>query len=257
MCERKEQLVAFIYDELEGSEGRGFEAHLRACAECRAELEDLRDTRGMLTSWAPPEPDFGFRIVRGAAAPPPAGRFHIPSAWGLAAAAVLVMAVGAAIANIEVRYGGDGLVVRTGWNRGAGAAPAGDGIGGSDVLQVDWKAEAAALDRRLRQLERSTATQSPVQMAVAPGISDADVLRRVREMVGQSETRQQRELARQLGQLTRDFETQRRLDLASIDQGMTRLQNTSGAEVKQYRDLIQRMYRATSYQQNALQLQAK
>ncbi len=36
---------------------------------------------------------------------------------------------------------------------------------------------------------------------------------------------------------------------------MTRLQNTSGAEVKQYRDLIQRMYRvtATAYQQNGLQ----
>jgi hypothetical protein len=31
----------------------------------------------------------------------------------------------------------------------------------------------------------------------------------------------------------------------AIDQGMTRLQNTSGAEVKQYRDAIQRLYKAT------------
>jgi hypothetical protein len=167
------------------------------------------------------------------------------------------MAIGAAIANIEVRYGGDGLVVRTGWNRGAGVVPASAERTGasdlSDVRTVDWKAEAAALDRRLRQLEASASTQSPVLNAASQGISDADVLRRVREMLGQSETRQQRELAARIAQLTREFDTQRRLDLASIDQGMTRLQNTSGAEVKQYRDLLLRTYRTT----NALQLQQK
>jgi hypothetical protein len=51
-----------------------------------------------------------------------------------------------------------------------------------------------------------------------------------------------------LAELTRNFDTQRRVDLAAIDQGMARLQSTSGAEVKQYRDAIQRIYRAT-YQQ--------
>ena len=61
--------------------------------------------------------------------------------------------------------------------------------------------------------------------------------------------RQQRVLATRMAELTRDFDAQRRVDLAAIDQGMARLQNTSGAEVRQYRDLIQRMYRATSYQQ--------
>jgi hypothetical protein len=33
-----------------------------------------------------------------------------------------------------------------------------------------------------------------------------------------------------------------------IDQGMTRLQSTSGAEVKQYRDAIQRLLYRTTYQ---------
>jgi len=51
-----------------------------------------------------------------------------------------------------------------------------------------------------------------------------------------------------MAELSRDVDAQRRVDLAAIDQGMARLQNTSGAEVRQYRDLIQRMYRATSYQ---------
>jgi hypothetical protein len=74
------------------------------------------------------------------------------------------------------------------------------------------------------------------------------VLEQVRELVGQSETRQRRALAAGLQQLSRDYDAQRRVDLAAIDQGMARLQSTSGAEVKQYRDAIQRIYRAT-YQQ--------
>jgi hypothetical protein len=68
-------------------------------------------------------------------------------------------------------------------------------------------------------------------------------------LLAQSETRQQRILAARLTQITRDYDAKRRIDLAAIDQGMTRLQSTSGAEVRQYRDLIQRMYRATAYQQ--------
>ena len=68
-------------------------------------------------------------------------------------------------------------------------------------------------------------------------------------MVGQSETRQQRALGLRITELTREFDAQRRLDLAAIEQGMSRVQSTSGAEVRQYRDMIQRMYRATAYQQ--------
>ena len=75
-------------------------------------------------------------------------------------------------------------------------------------------------------------------------MSDAEVLQRVREMLGQSEARQQRALAVRTAEITREVDAQRKLDLAAIDQGMTRLQNTSGAEVKQYRDVIQRMVKA-------------
>jgi hypothetical protein len=190
--------------------------------------------------------------VRGAAAPPPAPRFRITPAWGLAAAALLVVAAGAAIANLDVRYGRDGLVVRTGWQHGADTPISAQRDDAAGLTPVDWKAQAEALDRRLRDLEQAISTRSqtsPVQNASASGMSDAEVLQRVREMLGQSETRQQRLLATRLAEITRDFDAQRRVDLAAVDQGMARLQNTSGAEVKQYRDLIQRMYRATTYQQ--------
>ncbi len=170
MCESKDLLIGFLYGELDAADRRTFQAHLSTCADCREEVAGLRATRGQIASWSPPEPDFGFRIVRGAAAPPPAPRFRISPAWGLAAAAVLVMGVAAWIANLDVRYGD--LVVRTGWNRGGDVAA----VQGAGFTPVDWSAQTAALDRRLRELETSARAQAPVQTA-ADDLSDADVLR--------------------------------------------------------------------------------
>ena len=246
MCDSKELLVSFLYDELDPAAKRAFDIHLATCVECRDELAELRTTRGHLASWAPPEPDFGFRIVRGAAAPPPAPRFRITPAWGLAAAALLVVAVGAAIANLDVRYGREGLVVRTGWQHASGA-PVSAERAGAGLTPVDWKAQAEAFDRRLQNLEQTISARSrtsAVQNASVSDMSDAEVLQRVREMLGQSEARQQRALAVRTAEITRDFDAKRKLDLVAIDQGMTRLQNTSGAEVKQYREQIQRLFKA-------------
>jgi hypothetical protein len=248
MCDRKEQLIGFLYGELDVSETHAFRQHLAGCTECRGELADLRATRGQIAAWTPPEPDLGFHLVRGAAAPPPlpARVFRIAPAWGLAAAAILVVAIGAAIANLEVRIGsGEGLVIRTGWSRSATGAATQSADTGAQPVDVKQ------LDQRLRDIEQALARDrsGPVPAAAATGMTDEQVLQRVREMLGQSETRQQRVLAARLSEITREFDAQRRIDLAAIDQGMTRLQNTSGAEVRQYRDLIQRMYRATAYQQ--------
>ena len=65
MCEEKELLVSYLYDDLADGQRAAFESHLRGCAVCRAELHGLRDVRADLGAWAPPEPDFGFRVVRG------------------------------------------------------------------------------------------------------------------------------------------------------------------------------------------------
>ena len=252
MCDRKDHLIGFLYGELDRSEAQVFRQHLLACSDCRDELADLRSTRGRIAVWTPPEPQLDFQIVRGGAAPAHQRQiraFRVSPAWGLAAAAVLVMAIGAAIANLDVRVGRDGLVIRTGWNRSADVAAAGAREGG--VEPVDWKQQAQQLDERLRGLEQSLARDrsGTVRSASAPTMTEEEMLQRVRDMLAQSETKQQRLLAARLTQITREYDAQRRIDLAAIDQGMARLQNTSGAEVRQYRDLIQRMYRATAYQQ--------
>ena len=250
MCDRKEQLIGFLYGEIDPSEARAFQQHLFACAECRAEVEELRLARGQIAAWTPPEPHLDFQIVRGPVPAPNIPRFRIAPAWGLAAAAVLLLAIGAAIANLDVRVGSDGLVVRTGWSRPQSVDAAAVSAGGAQP--IDWKQQAQQLDQRLREIEQALARNrsGAVQSASASGPGDEAVLQRVREMLGQSETRQQQALATRLASITREFDAQRRIDLASIDQGMARLQITRGAEVRQYRDLLQQMYRQTAYQQS-------
>jgi hypothetical protein len=249
MCDSKELLVAFLYDELDPSTTRTFEAHVASCVECRNEIAELRATRGQIAMWTPPEPDLGFHIVRGTASPPPPPRFRIAPAWGLAAAALLVLALGAAIANVEVRYDAAGLSVRTGWQHAVESPSGAPQNAAATVANVDWKAQAEALDRRVRDLERSIAARpQSVRSASATDPSDAEAVQRVHDIVNQSEARQQRIMAARFAELTRNIDAQRKLDLAVIDQGMTRLQSTSGAEVKQYRDAIQRLLYRTTYQ---------
>ena len=246
MCNSKEPLVGYLYDELDADGRRAFETHLKTCAECRDELASLRSTR------APDGLGAARTRLRLPDRPQPRGASRDARLPGIARLG--------ARGSRGACHGGRGrhrerrgaLWQRrpcrpTGWNRGASAES--DETVAPSAESVNWQATADGIDRRLRELEAIARTQpSPVQNGFA-SISDVEVLRRVREMLGQSETRQQRAMAIRLAELAREVDAQRRVDLAAIDQGMARLQNTSGAEVKQYRDLIQRMYRATSYQQ--------
>lgn len=246
MCESKELLVSFLYNEIDSASKREFQKHLATCVECRDELAELGATRAQIAAWTPPDADLGFRIVRETESPTHRW-FEFSPAWGFAAAAVLLLAIGAAVANLDVRYGSDGLVVRTGWNHSADRAQQ---SAAGTVTPVDWKASAEQLDRRVRELERtlSSRPRSGVQTASTDAVNEA-LLQRVREIVGQSETRQQRVFTARLVDLTQEFDARRKLDLALIDQGMTRLQNTSGAEVRQYREYLNRLVRPASLQE--------
>ncbi len=239
MCNDPELILGYVYGELREADRRGFDAHLAACARCRDEVADLRATRGHLAAWTPPEPDFGFRIVRGSgAAAPPARRWFGP-AWGLAAAAVLVLATAAAIANVEVRYDANGLVVRTGWAGDPApqaSSSANGGVAQAAVTPEEWRSEIAAVQARLQELERAAASGDAAggtQLASGTRMSDAEILRRVREMVGQSETRQQREFAMQITQVVRDMDRAVQLNNARIWQGLGKHREQTSAEAAQ------------------------
>jgi hypothetical protein len=100
------------------------------------------------------------------------------------------------------------------------------------VTSDEWRAQIATLDRRLLDLERA-ASQQPVgtQLASGPRMSDAEILRRVREIVGQSETRQQREFAVQVAQVLHDVDRARQLDFRRIQQGLDQQRKQTSAEV--------------------------
>ena len=62
-CDDKEQLVAYLYDELDEVTRRRIDEHLRVCATCAAEVGGLSGVRHELAGWAPPEAELGFSIV--------------------------------------------------------------------------------------------------------------------------------------------------------------------------------------------------
>ena len=50
-CERKEDLIDYLYDELALAERACFTEHLQTCESCRADLGGLQQLRGDLRSW--------------------------------------------------------------------------------------------------------------------------------------------------------------------------------------------------------------
>jgi len=115
-----ETLVAYIYDEIDAPEKERVTRHLQHCGTCGGEYDALTGVRTVLQAWAPPHAGLGFTVVQKPADEParvlrPAQWWHTVPVWAQAVAAILVLAVSAAVANIQVRSGADGFVVTTGW----------------------------------------------------------------------------------------------------------------------------------------------
>ena len=51
ICERGNDLVAFLYGEIDESASRDFEQHLLSCAECESELGAFRQIRSSVVAW--------------------------------------------------------------------------------------------------------------------------------------------------------------------------------------------------------------
>ena len=271
---RDEALVAFLYDETDAhpAERDRFAAHLPTCARCRADIATLGGVRSQLARWSPPEPTFVVTTPQSH----PQSALHNPQwwrqvpMWAQVAAAMLFLGVSAGIANLDVHYDQNGLSVRTGWSSRAGgpdgagtAATAGreDGAGGANggvartisaTDQAPWKTDLAALESQLKSEIRATQTAAPpAGTARTASASDADLTRRVRALMDDSEKRQQRELALRIAELLRDVNAQRQADLVKIDRTLGLVQNNVGIEVMRNRQQMDQMnvaYRASQRQ---------
>lgn len=258
-CSDKETLIAYIYGECETDDRRLVEMHLASCVACTEEVDGLGGVRQTLAEWVPPAEAGGFRIVRDepvaqATVLRPARWWSRPlPRWASAAAAVLLFAGGAALANLDVRYGPEGLSVRTGWQHSApladqraAAAPAGAATVASQPPQAaaPWRADLAALERQLRSdfTAQFAARAAAAQQASTGSPDDRQLMTRVRSMiddsVGESERRWQRELADRVVQVQGEFGLQRRSDQVRMLQALGQLQGQTGAEIAQQRQYI-------------------
>jgi hypothetical protein len=93
MCNERDRLIAYIYDECDATERDAVRQHLDGCDECRVEVGGLRSVREDLLAWDVPAHGSVWQPF--APAKPAAWWRQVPG-WGMAAAASLVLLSGAA-----------------------------------------------------------------------------------------------------------------------------------------------------------------
>jgi hypothetical protein len=171
-----------------------------------------------------------------------------------AAAAALVLSTAAAIVRVEVDTRADGITIRFGGSQQQrpgtlSSLPAASqpqrghtttSPASASVGPVITRQDLALLEERLRK-ELAVA-----KVPVPSGASSAEVLDSVRRLVEDSERRQQQELALRIAQVVKEFDAQRRADLARIDLGLGLLEQRTGAEVAQTSELLKSYVHAVS-----------
>jgi hypothetical protein len=217
-CEDKQTLIAYLYGEVDQETRQAVDAHLASCAACEQEITALGDVRSELGLWVPPEVELDFKIVKKSELPSatvlrPARWWNAVPVWAQAAAAILVLAAGAAIANVQVKSGPEGFSVSTGWMQPAAPALSEP----FDGKAVEQRVERAlvALEQQLRNEIRST-RDAETHAAAASTPADEATMRRVRQLITESEQRHERALAMRMIELTRDVNMQRRADMQNI-----------------------------------------
>ncbi len=268
--DREAMLMSYFYDDIEPGDRQAFEQHLATCARCRTELNGLADVRVQLARWSPPEPvvsslrrrtaivatdringsDGDANTVSGDEAR--RGWWRDVPAWAQVAAALLVLGVSAGIANLDVRYDSNGLTIRTGWSRAASGSVVGHSAAARPATdsRQEWRAELTAFEQQLRsEFHASQVGASPVgTLAARSSAPDADLMRRMKALLDESERRQQNELALRIGEALRDLNLQRQADLRKIDQNLGLFQDRTGVEVLRNRQKLDYILQRVSQQ---------
>lgn len=222
-CEElRDDRLAVLYGEADEDTARRVSEHHAMCSECREEFAAFAGVRRRLAAWPLPEALAGSSRARGAWS-------SRPRVWlGLAAAAGLLLATGAALrlagASFEYRRGP--IAVRL----GPGAA----------------RAELEAQEQRhRRELDELRSTLARVEARLSEPGTDAAVMRRVEQIVRDSEERQSRAVQTRLTSFEERTDAQRRYDLARISAGLSYLDGKTGQHVARTTELMGYMLQAS------------
>lgn len=189
----REPMLEVLYGEASPETAGRVEEHLAVCPVCRDELAALRRLRAELRGYtlpALPAPQLGRR----------------PARWGvgLAAAATLLLALGAGVAHARI-----------------------------SALERRLEAQQADHQREVAALRASLGTTAP-----AANAADAALLPRVEELVRASEERQAERLDASLREFSERTQTQRRYDLARVSAGLSYLDGRSGQHAARTAELM-------------------
>jgi Putative zinc-finger len=199
----RDERLDVLYGEADPVTRARVEEHLAACSTCREEMAALRVLRGQLAAWEVPQ---GLRkTVR-----------LRPAQGFLAAAAVLLLAVGAAfgLSGSEVRYEKGELAFR---------------LGGDRDLRRLLAEQDARHHEEIQALQASISTAPRAEPALLP---------QVEEMIQKSESRQGELLRTSLGDWSAKKEAQRRYDMARISAGLSYLDGKNGQHVARTTELM-------------------
>ena len=164
MCEERERLIGYLYDECDANERRAVDAHLEHCSTCRQEVQALRGVRADLLAWEVPGAP---QVWRPFTAPvQPAWWRQVPG-WAMAAAAGLVLAAGLAGGMSARALSPGGAAAQDAANA---AVPVVAGITAGDLAA----AQQRILDLVRIELDQRTARPDPRQNVryVSRGVND-------------------------------------------------------------------------------------
>src|SRR6185436_16074077 len=91
MCDERERLIGYVYDECDDGERVLIDRHLASCATCRDEIAGLRETRQDLLAWEVPDHGSVWRPFAPARLTP---WYREVPAWALATAAGIMFMIG-------------------------------------------------------------------------------------------------------------------------------------------------------------------
>ena len=162
---------------------------------------------------------------------------------------MLVLGVSAAIANVDVRHdahrldGPDRLVAAGGRVRG-GAGPGHAGVRGGVACAV-----ARGSHRPRTAAARGTPRGAgPRGAGGRADRADAELQRRVRAILDESERRQERELALRVAEVVKDVNAQRQADLVKIDRSLGFIQSSTYGEQMKQRELVNYLLKVSQKQ---------
>jgi len=240
-------LVSYLYNDGSPDELASIAAHVQSCDACTEELAALGDTREVLSGWSPPPTELGLTLSSSDALPVAAATIAGPSVtaavaevpWWRQSTPVWMQAVAASMvfaAGMAIGAGRGAAPVASNAVAEAGQPAAGPAATASKTESVSHS-ELADLEQRLRaELARLTPV-SPAPAQTAARTDDEALMKRVRALLSESEEKQRGELALRTAQVLRDMEIQRKVDMATVQQNIGQIQGTTGAELKQQREL--------------------